>query len=77
MQLNTVFAHAAASAVSDLPSTREEAKSLGLSRYFDVKAPPCRNGHLSPRRTKDGYCIACKRAAEKRRLDRRAQEQLE
>jgi len=58
-----------------LPTTPEEAIARGMTRYFT--SLPCRNGHVAPRRVKDGYCIACKCAAEKRRLARRAKEQTE
>ncbi|MHC0053179.1 hypothetical protein [Actibacterium sp. D379-3] len=58
-----------------LPATPEEAIARGLNRYFT--GLPCRNGHTAPRRVKDRYCTACKCAAEKRRLARRAKEQTE
>ena len=53
----------------DQLTTPEAAIALGLTRYFTGLR--CRNGHIAPRRVKDGYCIACKCAAEKRRVARR------
>ena len=37
--------------------TREQAKSLGLTRFFTGK--PCKHGHLSQRTTCNGACIQC------------------
>jgi hypothetical protein len=58
--------------MDDLPNTPEAARALGLTRYFSCK--PCRNGHIAPRRAKDGRCVACKCAAEQRRRARRQTE---
>ena len=60
--------------LDDLPSTPEEAIARGVNRYFT--GLPCRNGHVAPRRVKDGYCMTCKRAAEQRRRLRRAFENI-
>lgn len=44
----------------ELPSSRNAASRLGISRYFSGK--PCkRAGHLSQRQTSSGVCIACRR----------------
>lgn len=40
-----------------LPSTRAEARALGLTRYFTGK--PCKSGHLCPRRVNGKLCIFC------------------
>lgn len=40
-----------------MKTTRQEAKDVGDSRYFTGK--PCKHGHTSPRRTKDGNCVQC------------------
>jgi hypothetical protein len=37
--------------------TRSEARWEGLDRYFTGK--PCKHGHLSQRKTKDGVCTTC------------------
>ena len=37
--------------------TRDEAKALGLTRFFTGK--PCKHGHLSQRTTCNGGCIEC------------------
>lgn len=58
--------------MDDLPNSPEAARALGSRLYFTGK--PCRNGHIAPRRVKDGRCIACKCAAENRRRLRRANE---
>jgi hypothetical protein len=44
---------------SNLPTTREEARSLGTVNYFTGK--PCQNGHVERRYTNTGICYACKR----------------
>lgn len=36
---------------------RKEAVTLGLSKYWTGK--PCKKGHMSPRYTASGACIAC------------------
>lgn len=54
--------------MDDLPNSPEVARALGLTRYFTGK--PCRNGHIAPRRVQDGRCIACKTAANRRRMQR-------
>jgi len=45
--------------------TRQEAKSLGVVRYFTGQ--PCKYGHISERHTSDGICYSC----QKRRANRR------
>ena len=42
-----------------IPSTRAEAKAFGGSHYFTEE--PCRNGHIEPRFTGSGVCMACAR----------------
>ncbi len=37
--------------------TKREAKAQGLNKYFTGK--PCKNGHISPRRTYNHACVAC------------------
>lgn len=37
--------------------SRDEARKSELTRFFS--GLPCKNGHLSERNTKGGYCIAC------------------
>ena len=37
--------------------SREEAKALGLERYFTGK--PCRNGHIADRSVR-GVCLECR-----------------
>lgn len=44
--------------------SRETAISIGVGRYFT--GVPCKNGHLSQRRTSDRVCISCEREKEKR-----------
>ncbi len=39
--------------------TRNEAKALGLKRYFTGE--PCKHGHISERRVCDYSCIECKK----------------
>ena len=46
--------------------TRAEAKERGLKYYFTGK--PCAKGHVSERKTVDGYCITCDREARKKRM---------
>lgn len=43
--------------------TRQEALTLGSSRYFT--STPCANGHIAERRTKNTQCIGCKHAAKR------------
>jgi hypothetical protein len=42
---------------------REEAKALGLDRYFNGK--PCANGHLAERRVSGSGCVICQTEAKK------------
>jgi hypothetical protein len=42
-----------------IPSTRAEAKAFGESHYFTGET--CRNGHIEPRFTGSGVCMACAR----------------
>lgn len=37
---------------------RKSASARGLERYFTGQ--PCKNGHLSQRRTSDGHCLQCR-----------------
>ena len=46
-------------AYQKLPRTHQEALQLGEKRYFTDQ--PCKNGHISPRATSGGHCIACRR----------------
>lgn len=46
---------------------KEQADELGLSRYFT--GLPCKNGHISERRTSDGDCIACRKSYRTRQSD--------
>lgn len=39
------------------PISREEAKALGLKRYFTGK--PCRNKHVAERFVSEGACVVC------------------
>jgi hypothetical protein len=41
--------------------TKEEAKALGLVRFFTGE--PCKHGHVSERRVTSGECIKCNLAA--------------
>ena len=41
---------------TNLPKTRQEAKSTGVKYYFTGE--PCKHGHIAPRKTK-GSCIEC------------------
>ena len=43
----------------NLPSTREEAKRLGLPRYFTGE--PCKHGHVAERMTANRRCVRCHR----------------
>ena len=43
--------------------TRAEAKSKGLKRYFMGSDKPCKRGHVSERKTVDGFCIQCSRVS--------------
>ena len=43
--------------------TRDEARRSGSARFFI--GAPCPTGHISPRHTSDGACIACKRSRTK------------
>lgn len=47
--------------MSDLPTTRAEALSLGLPYYFTGQ--PCKHGHIAKRRVKNGDCVECAREA--------------
>lgn len=40
-----------------LPSTREEARSIGSTRFFT--GVQCKHGHVSERRTANGCCATC------------------
>src|SRR4051794_2593194 len=42
---------------NSLPTTRAEAKMLGVGRFFTGK--PCRHGHLAPRYVSTTNCSAC------------------
>ena len=52
------------------PRSRQEAKSTGSPFY--VSSRPCKNGHLSPRRTSNGNCTECECLPEKRAASVRA-----
>lgn len=41
----------------NLPTTRAEAKQLGVKHYLTGK--PCKRGHISPRLTSDSGCSEC------------------
>jgi len=41
---------------TNLPKTRQEAKSTGAKYYFTGE--PCKHGHVAPRKTK-GSCVEC------------------
>lgn len=43
--------------MQNLPSTRKEAKSLGLKFYFTGK--PCKNGHIDKRSVASCNCLSC------------------
>lgn len=45
---------------SEMVHTRKEALFLGHSQYFSEN--PCKHGHVSPRRSKSGECIACRQS---------------
>lgn len=45
----------------DMKTTRKEALVVGESAYYTGKS--CVQGHISPRRTKTGECLACRKAA--------------
>lgn len=42
-----------------MPKTRAEARELGVNRYFT--GVPCKNGHVSPRKTSDKACLVCQK----------------
>lgn len=42
---------------------REEAKALGLNRYFNGK--PCANGHIAERRVSGAGCVVCQQESKK------------
>lgn len=42
-----------------LPTSRPLAKARGTLRYYTGR--PCSHGHLTPRRTSNGKCLACAR----------------
>ena len=44
---------------SDLPKTRAEARQIGSTRYFTGEL--CSHGHIEPRKTSNGNCLACSR----------------
>lgn len=44
---------------SELPKSRQEAKELGVTKYFCGTL--CKHGHISPRWTYSGYCCECDR----------------
>ena len=41
----------------DMPTSRSDAKRLGARTYFTGR--PCKNQHVSPRRTDNGTCVLC------------------
>lgn len=43
--------------MQDLPSTRKQAKELGLNYYFTGKH--CKNGHLDKRHITSSICVSC------------------
>lgn len=45
------------------PTSRAEAKKLGLKRYFTGK--PCKRGHVASRLASDGGCSVCNAASTK------------
>jgi len=49
--------------------TREEAKRLGLKRYFTGEL--CKNGHIAQKFTAQGCCIICSRITDKASRERR------
>lgn len=49
---------------SHLPKTRAEAKRIGSTRYFTGEA--CGKGHIKPRKTSNGNCLACLSVIKKR-----------
>lgn len=44
-------------------STRQQAIANGEQKFYTGK--PCKRGHLSPRNTLMGYCIACRNESQK------------
>lgn len=46
-------------AFHNLPKSRNEAKALGVTQYFNGN--PCPQGHVAPRYTGDGICMVCRR----------------
>lgn len=51
-----------------IPSTRKEAKKLGLSYYYT--GLPCKHGHVAKRHAASGTCIACQRKDFRQRYHR-------
>lgn len=49
----------------DYPSTKKEAEQQGALHYFT--GDRCSYGHLARRKTRDSYCVACKKQKEKNR----------
>lgn len=43
--------------MTDMPTSRSDAKILGARTYFTGR--PCKNQHVSPRRTDNGTCVLC------------------
>lgn len=52
------------------PKTRADARNSGAVTYFTGR--PCKHGHVAARRTKDGRCRGCERAAGRSETARRA-----
>lgn len=50
-----------------MKKTRKEAIESG-DDYYDTQAP-CKNGHLSPRRTIAGVCVECARLSKLKELE--------
>ena len=43
--------------MTDMPTSRRDARRLGARTYFTGR--PCKNQHVSPRRTDNGTCVVC------------------
>ncbi len=55
--------------LGSLPKSRSEAKAVGSRLYFT--GDPCRNGHISPRYTRQSQCIECVQEWSSKNADKR------
>lgn len=60
--------------ISSLPSSRKEAKAIGSRHYFT--GVPCKKGHIEPRATGCGGCMACSREHVKAHIKKKEQDPI-